>query len=176
MALHCPCLVDSPLSPPLEWDAKSPQGIWWWRWDLYPATGVIPDLREPSKVAQTRWWQCTWLVRHRGAMPRSGPWGGGRWRGGEFFNGNAMPTCCKLMVTAGATCGGPGCRLLVFMLDSHDGATCTTEDPCGGPCSLVAFWAGLGWLVLVYCERKILLAGWFELVETNKRTGWMSVV
>jgi len=30
-------------------------------------------------------------------------------------------------------------------------------------CSLVGFWAGLGWLVLVYCERKILLAGWFGL-------------
>jgi len=38
-------------------------------------------------------------------------------------------------------------------------------------CSLVDFWAGLGWLVLVYCERKTLLAGWFGLAETNKRTG-----
>jgi len=38
-------------------------------------------------------------------------------------------------------------------------------------CSLVGFWAGLGWLVLVYCERKTLLAGWFGLAETNKRTG-----
>ena len=38
-------------------------------------------------------------------------------------------------------------------------------------CSLVDFWAGLSWLVLVYCERKTLLAGWFGLVETNKRTG-----
>jgi len=27
----------------------------------------------------------------------------------------------------------------------------------------------LGWLVLVYCERKTLLAGWFGLAETNKR-------
>jgi len=26
-------------------------------------------------------------------------------------------------------------------------------------CSLVGFWAGLGWLVLVCCERKTLLAG-----------------
>ena len=26
-------------------------------------------------------------------------------------------------------------------------------------CSLVGFWADLGWLVLVYCERKILLVG-----------------
>jgi len=38
-------------------------------------------------------------------------------------------------------------------------------------CSLVGFWAGLGWLVLICCERKTLLAGWFELAETNKRTG-----
>jgi len=38
-------------------------------------------------------------------------------------------------------------------------------------CSLVGFWAGLGWLVLVYCERKTLLAGWFGLAETNQRTG-----
>jgi len=38
-------------------------------------------------------------------------------------------------------------------------------------CSLVGFWAGLGWPVLVYCERKTLLAGWFGLAETNKRTG-----
>jgi len=29
----------------------------------------------------------------------------------------------------------------------------------------------LGWLVLVCCERKTLLAGWFGLAETNKRTG-----
>jgi len=28
----------------------------------------------------------------------------------------------------------------------------------------------LGWLVLIYCERKTLLAGWFGLAETNKRT------
>jgi len=34
-------------------------------------------------------------------------------------------------------------------------------------CSLV----GLGWLVLVCCERKTILAGWFRLAETNKRTG-----
>jgi len=38
-------------------------------------------------------------------------------------------------------------------------------------CSLVGFWAGLGWLMLIYCERKTLLVGWFELAETNKRTG-----
>jgi len=38
-------------------------------------------------------------------------------------------------------------------------------------CSLVGFWAGLGWLVLVLCERKTLFVGWFGLVETNKRTG-----
>ena len=38
-------------------------------------------------------------------------------------------------------------------------------------CSLVGFWVGLGWLVLVYCERKTLLAGWFGLAETNQRTG-----
>jgi len=38
-------------------------------------------------------------------------------------------------------------------------------------CSLVGAGAGLGWLVLVFCERKILLAGWFGLAETNKRTG-----
>ena len=37
-------------------------------------------------------------------------------------------------------------------------------------CSLVGFWAGLGWLVLVYYERKTLLAGWFGLAETNERT------
>jgi len=29
----------------------------------------------------------------------------------------------------------------------------------------------LGWLVLVCYERKTPLAGWFGLVETNKRTG-----
>ena len=39
------------------------------------------------------------------------------------------------------------------------------------PCSLVGAGAGLGWLVLVFCERKTLLAGWFGLAETNKRTG-----
>jgi len=38
-------------------------------------------------------------------------------------------------------------------------------------CSLVGAGAGLGWLVLVICERKTLLAGWFGLAETNKRTG-----
>jgi len=38
-------------------------------------------------------------------------------------------------------------------------------------CSLIGFWAGLGWLVLIYCEKKTLLADWFELVETNERTG-----
>jgi len=27
--------------------------------------------------------------------------------------------------------------------------------------------------VLVYCERKTLLAGWFGLAETNQRTGWL---
>ena len=42
-------------------------------------------------------------------------------------------------------------------------------------CSLVGFWAGLDWLMLVYCERKTLLAGWFGLAETNKRTGRMSL-
>jgi len=30
----------------------------------------------------------------------------------------------------------------------------------------------LDWLVLVFCERKTLLADWFGLAETNKRTGW----
>ena len=34
-------------------------------------------------------------------------------------------------------------------------------------CSLVGAGASLGWLVLVFCERKILSAGWFGLVETN---------
>jgi len=34
--------------------------------------------------------------------------------------------------------------------------------------------AGLGWLVLVFCERKTLLTGWFGLAETNKRTGCKS--
>ena len=40
-------------------------------------------------------------------------------------------------------------------------------------CSLVGAGAGagLGWLVLVFCERKTLLAGWFGLAETNKRIG-----
>jgi len=38
-------------------------------------------------------------------------------------------------------------------------------------CSLVGAGAGLCWLVLVFCERKTLLAGWFGLAETNKRTG-----
>jgi len=37
-------------------------------------------------------------------------------------------------------------------------------------CSLVGFWIGLDWLVLIYCERKTLLAGWFTLAETNQRT------
>ena len=32
--------------------------------------------------------------------------------------------------------------------------------------------AGLAWLVLVFCERKTLLAGWFGLAETDKRTGY----
>jgi len=40
-------------------------------------------------------------------------------------------------------------------------------------CSLVGFWPGLGWLVLVCYERKTLLAGWFGLTETNKRTWWI---
>ena len=39
-------------------------------------------------------------------------------------------------------------------------------------CSLVGAGAGLGWLVLIFCEKKTLLAGWFGLAETNKRTGW----
>jgi len=38
-------------------------------------------------------------------------------------------------------------------------------------CSLVGFLDGLGWLVLVCCERKILLTDWFGLAEINKRTG-----
>jgi len=37
-------------------------------------------------------------------------------------------------------------------------------------CSPVEAGAGLGWLVLVFCERKTLLDGWFGLAETNKRT------
>ena len=37
-----------------------------------------------------------------------------------------------------------------------------------GACSLVDAGAGLDWLVLVFCERKTLLAGWFGLAETNK--------
>jgi len=37
-------------------------------------------------------------------------------------------------------------------------------------CSLVGFWVGLDWLVLVYCERKTLLTSWFGLAETNRRT------
>ena len=44
------------------------------------------------------------------------------------------------------------------------------QDMIKSACSLVGFWASLGWLVLVYYERKILLAGWFGLAETNKRT------
>jgi hypothetical protein len=36
---------------------------------------------------------------------------------------------------------------------------------------MVGFWTDLSWLVLVYCERKTLLADWFGLAETNKRTG-----
>ena len=42
-------------------------------------------------------------------------------------------------------------------------------------CSLVGAGAGLGWLVLVFCERKTLLTGWFGLAETNKRTGWIYI-
>jgi len=41
-------------------------------------------------------------------------------------------------------------------------------------CSLVGVGAGLGWLVLVFYERKTLLAGWFGLAETNKRTGYLA--
>ena len=41
-----------------------------------------------------------------------------------------------------------------------------------GAYSLVGAGAGLGWLVLVFCEKKTLLAGWFGLAETNKRTGY----
>ena len=37
-------------------------------------------------------------------------------------------------------------------------------------CSLVGAGAGLDWLVLVFYERKILLADWFGLTETNQRT------
>jgi len=43
-------------------------------------------------------------------------------------------------------------------------------------CSLVGAGAGLDWLVLVFCERKTLLAGWFELAETNKRTGCKNIM
>ena len=43
-------------------------------------------------------------------------------------------------------------------------------------CSLVGFWASLSWLVLVHCERKTLLAGWFGLVETNKQTDCISLI
>jgi len=39
-------------------------------------------------------------------------------------------------------------------------------------CLLIDFWADLDWLVLVCCERKILLVGWFGLAETNKQTCW----
>ena len=38
-------------------------------------------------------------------------------------------------------------------------------------CSLVGFWTCLDWLMLVYCERETLLAGWFGLAETNEQTG-----
>ena len=38
-------------------------------------------------------------------------------------------------------------------------------------CSLVGAGVSLGWLMLVFYERKILLASWFGLVEINKRTG-----
>ena len=38
-------------------------------------------------------------------------------------------------------------------------------------CSLVGAGTDLDWLVLVFCERKTLLAGWFGLAETNERTG-----
>ena len=42
-------------------------------------------------------------------------------------------------------------------------------------CSLVGAGTGLGWLVLIFCERKTLLAGWFGLTETNKRTSCMKL-
>jgi len=35
------------------------------------------------------------------------------------------------------------------------------------------FLGWVGWLVLICCERKTLLASWFGLAETNKRTGWL---
>ena len=37
----------------------------------------------------------------------------------------------------------------------------------------------LGWFGLAgagYCERKTLLADWFGLAETNKRTGWLFII
>ena len=46
-----------------------------------------------------------------------------------------------------------------------------TKPPQQRACSLVGAGAGLGWLVLVFYERKTLLADWFGLAETNKRTG-----
>ena len=51
---------------------------------------------------------------------------------------------------------------------------CTDANVVKGQraCSLVGAGAGLDWLVLIFCERKTLLAGWFGLAETNKRTGW----
>ena len=35
-------------------------------------------------------------------------------------------------------------------------------------CSLVDAGADLGWLVLIFCERKTLLADWFGLAETHQ--------
>ena len=50
----------------------------------------------------------------------------------------------------------------------------STEPMILRACSLVGAGAGSGWLMLIFYERKILLADWFGLAETNKRTGCTS--
>ena len=59
---------------------------------------------------------------------------------------------------------------MVWVSNQTGWATTTSLSPC----SLIGAGAGLGWLVLVFCERKTLLAGWISLAETNKRIGRIS--
>ena len=63
------------------------------------------------------------------------------------------------------------CRLQSFRLGRAVHAMRCEAGWSPSAFSWLVFWAGLGWLVLICCERKIMLADWFRLAETNKRTG-----
>ena len=56
-----------------------------------------------------------------------------------------------------ATMGGGG----GFVWEREKYSKNRAAEQGNGPvaCSLVGFWTGLGWPVLIYCERKTLLAG-----------------